>query len=66
MFVIEDDERNVVDQKVIEVELQEKYEIKSMRLTFKEIAKYAVMDKNTHVLTVKGREIGLVYYRCGY
>ena len=33
LFVCEDDERNVCDQKVIEVELQNKYNIRSMRRT---------------------------------
>jgi hypothetical protein len=37
LFVVEDSERNVIDQKFIETELQTNFGIKSMRLTFAEI-----------------------------
>lgn len=66
LFVVEDSERNVIDQKFIETELQTKYGIKSMRLTFSEIFQQQEFDKETHVLKIRGKEIGFVYYRCGY
>ena len=65
LFVIEDCERNVVDQKAIEVGLSQ-MKIKSMRMTFSEIYKNHSMDPHSNVLTVRGKEIGFVYYRCGY
>ena len=37
-----------------------------MRMTFSEIHKMHSFDQKTHVLTVRGKEIGFVYYRCGY
>lgn len=37
LFVISDDERNVIDQKIIEYELQVKFGVKTMRCTFSEI-----------------------------
>ena len=37
LFVCEDDERNICDQKAIEVELQTKHGIKSMRKTLKDL-----------------------------
>ena len=37
LFVGEDDERNMCDQKVIEVRLQQKYGIHSMRKTLTEV-----------------------------
>lgn len=39
IFVVEDAERNVVDQKLIEVHLQKTAGIKSMRMTFNQIHK---------------------------
>lgn len=66
LFVIEDCERNVIDQKLIETALQAKYGVKSMRHTFKEISQLIEFDKDTHVMKVRGKEIGFVYYRCGY
>jgi glutathione synthase len=66
LFVVEDAERNVIDQKVIETELMRRFEIKSMRYTLKEISQRAKFDEETHVLTINGFEIGFVYYRAGY
>jgi hypothetical protein len=63
--VVEDKERNVVDQKIIETELQKHTGIKSMRMTFSEIYEEMKMNEN-HVLTIRNREIGFVYYRAGY
>ena len=37
LFVCDDDERNMCDQKVIEVKLQQKYGIHSMRKTLAEV-----------------------------
>jgi hypothetical protein len=65
LFVVEDKERNVVDQKIIETELQKHTGIKSMRMTFAEIYEAMKMDEN-HVLTIRNKEIGFVYYRAGY
>lgn len=66
LFVVEDSERNVLDQKVIETELQAQYGICSMRCTFNEVAQMATLDADTHILKVRGKEIGFVYYRSGY
>lgn len=65
LFVVDEKERNVVDQKIIEVQLQLKTGIKSMRMTFKEILQEKELNEN-NVLTVRGKEIGFVYYRTGY
>lgn len=37
LFVVEDNERNIIDQKVIETELFRRFRIHSMRATFTEI-----------------------------
>ncbi len=50
LFVVEDKERNVIDQKVIEIELFRRYKIHSMRCEFSCIEKCAVVDPETGVL----------------
>jgi len=37
-----------------------------MRMTFSEIHKMQSFDKDTHILSIRGKEIGFVYYRSGY
>jgi glutathione synthase len=64
--VITDDERNVIDQKIMEYELQATYKINSMRCTLEQIGEEAEFDQNNHVLRLRGKEIGFVYYRSGY
>ena len=66
LFVCEDDERNICDQKVIEVQLQHRYGISSMRKTMAEIAREGSCDASSKKLFVNGKEIGFVYYRTGY
>jgi len=66
LFLVTPDERNVIDQKIIEYELQVKYGLKCMRCTFQEIKDEGNIDKDTHILRVRGEEIGFVYYRSGY
>jgi len=63
---VEDNERNKIDQKALETELQFKHGIKSMRLNLTEIKSEIVLDEKTHVITIRGKEIGFVYYRSGY
>ena len=66
LFVCEDDERNLCDQKLIEMQLQRDCGIFSIRKTFLEVAFQADFDERSKKLSVDGREIGLVYYRTGY
>ena len=65
LFVVEDAERNVLDQKLIEASLQFEHGIKSIRATFAEIASGLSLDQN-NIATMWGKEIGYVYYRSGY
>ena len=37
-----------------------------MRCTFSEIQENAELDKDNHILKIRGEEIGFVYYRSGY
>ena len=66
LFVVGDDERNMNDQKIMEYKLQVKYGIKSMRITFDQLIDEIQFDKGTHILKIRGHEIGFVYYRSGY
>lgn len=66
LFVIEDNERNVIDQKLIESTLYSCCKVQSLRCTFEEIYRYGVLDQESGVLKVHNREIGFVYYRTGY
>ena len=66
LFVCEDDERNLCDQKAIEVELMNKHNIRSMRRTLAELIEQAELNQKTKVLKVGGKEIGFVYYRTCY
>ena len=66
LFLIDDSERNVIDQKVIESQLFATYGIKSMRHTFKEVFELMDFDQDTHILKIRNKEIGFVYYRNGY
>ena len=66
LFVCEDDERNLCDQKAVEYDLMANLGIKSMRKTLKELIAQSVLCPKTKVLKVDGNEIGLVYYRTCY
>jgi hypothetical protein len=67
LFVIDEGERNICDQKSIEVKLFEKYKIRAIRLTFPEISARLTRDDKTGAIYIDGtREIALVYYRTGY
>ena len=66
LFIIEENERNLGDQKCLESELYDRQGIKTLRATFVEVWKTYEIDPATKVLRVQGLEIGLVYYRTGY
>ena len=66
LFVCEDDERNLCDQKLIEFKLWRERGIRSLRKTLGEVVEEASFDQTTKKLTIDGHEIGLVYYRTGY
>jgi glutathione synthase len=67
LFVVDEGERNICDQKWIEVKLFEKYKIRSLRLTLLEVSARVTRDDKTGCLLIdETREIALVYYRTGY
>jgi hypothetical protein len=72
LFVIDEGERNICDQKLIEVDLFEKHGICSLRVTFAQLSERLHRDETTGALFLDrtekyvGREIAFVYYRTGY
>ncbi|CCF57766.1 hypothetical protein KAFR_0D01200 [Kazachstania africana CBS 2517] len=68
-FIVEPNEVNIFDQKLIEFNLLRLYGIQCIRLTFDEVAtklEYSKDGNKRLILKGSGKEIGLVYYRTGY
>lgn len=66
LFVIDQQERNICDQKWIECEAWERYGLRSFRMTLEDVGKHAQQDDTTKALRIHGKEIAFVYYRTGY
>ncbi|KAG6827139.1 hypothetical protein H0H92_013057 [Tricholoma furcatifolium] len=75
LFVVQDGERNVFDQRPLEYDLLEKHSIHAIRQTFEQLAHSASIDPDTRVLRVAVSpdlhpdgfvEISVVYFRSGY
>jgi glutathione synthetase len=70
LFVVQPDERNIMDQRLIELELWDKFGVRARRTTLKEIS--ATASLHDYALMVPGdeagvlHEISVVYYRAGY
>ncbi|TFY58244.1 hypothetical protein EVJ58_g6541 [Rhodofomes roseus] len=77
LFVVQENERNVFDQRWVEYELLEKHGIHIVRQTFRELGQSATVDSATRVLRITtpsgllsdgstSVEISMVYFRAGY
>ena len=70
LFVVQPNERNVFDQRIIAQRLWTKHGIASIRATLREIDANAAVDQTTKRLTYGasdgGDAISVVYYRAGY
>ncbi|EKM49834.1 uncharacterized protein PHACADRAFT_265549 [Phanerochaete carnosa HHB-10118-sp] len=74
LFVVQEGERNVFDQRWLEYELLEKHEIRVIRQTFDQLAKSASVDPISRMLLINDSslsqvnsvEIAVVYLREGY
>ncbi|KAH9831388.1 uncharacterized protein C8Q71DRAFT_301509 [Rhodofomes roseus] len=77
LFVVQENERNVFDQRWIEYELLEKHGIHVVRQTFRQLGQSVTVDSATRVLRIttpsgllsdgsKSVEISTVYFRAGY
>ncbi|KAL7419828.1 Glutathione synthetase [Cryptotrichosporon argae] len=63
LFVVQDGERNVFDQRWLQYELESKG-IRTIRRTFAELAAVELAADDT--LVIDGLEVGLIYYRAAY
>ncbi len=66
VMLVQEGERNAVDQHHIEYDLIRRYGIHVLRRSFKQFAASAYVDPQTNLLVVSGRPIGLVYFRAAY
>lgn len=67
LFVVDEGERNVCDQKWIEVTLFETYKVRSLRMTLSQVEQRVTRNEATGAISVDGKlEVALVYYRTGY
>ncbi|WVF69870.1 glutathione synthetase [Kwoniella sp. CBS 6097] len=73
LFVVQDGERNVFDQRWLEFELLERYGINVVRRTFSELASIAKIDPATKKLYLPSTEpnsspleVAVIYYRAAY
>lgn len=67
-FIVQDQERNVFDQRVLEYNLLENHHIRSVRMTIHEVQEKTHVDAKSKKLYYRatGEEIALVYFRAGY
>ncbi|KAI0783471.1 glutathione synthase [Abortiporus biennis] len=72
LFVVQDNERNVFDQRWLEYELLETHSIHVLRQTFDQLATSAKVDPSTSALQLHlpgsstPYEISVIYFRAGY
>lgn len=66
LFVVQKDERNAFDQRLIEYSLFENHGITSKRVILSSVVSEVEVEAKTHTLSYKGHEVSVVYYRSGY
>lgn len=65
LFVVQPNERNVFDQRLIEYELFNKYKVKSKRITIDEVPKF-ISKKDDSYLRFNNDVVSVVYFRSCY
>ncbi|SCU84793.1 LANO_0C02410g1_1 [Lachancea nothofagi CBS 11611] len=67
-FIVQENERNVFDQRILEYNLLDKYGIKSVRISIQEVHIKTSIHAETKRLYYEhtGEEISVVYFRAGY
>lgn len=68
LIVVQDKERNVFDQRLLEYALLKNHGVRSIRLTLAEISEKTFVDSETKKLFIKDTkdEVSVVYFRSGY
>lgn len=66
LFVVQPNERNCFDQRLIEYEILEKYNVKSYRLTLEQIESHTTINQGRLYIKSTMDEVSVVYFRSGY
>ena len=67
MFVVQTEERNVFDQRLLEYKLWEDYGVNVIRQSLSEIYENCIVDEEGKLrLKLTMQEISVVYFRAGY
>ncbi|EDO15805.1 hypothetical protein Kpol_1040p18 [Vanderwaltozyma polyspora DSM 70294] len=67
LFVVQNGERNVFDQRILEYNLLKLHGIKSKRMTFDEIPELTKLGEDNRLLIkATNEEVAVVYFRSGY
>lgn len=67
-FVVQDGERNVFDQRIIEYNLLQRHGIQTVRFTLEQVKTHTFMDSNSKRLFWRksGQEIAVIWFRSAY
>jgi glutathione synthase len=66
LFVVQEGESNTVDQRMIEFQLFQNYQIRVIRRSLTALHSQLQCDPFTGALTIDDQEIAVVYFRAGY
>lgn len=66
VMVVQPDEQNSFDQQWLQFQLWDRYGVRTVRKTLREMQEGAVVDEASGDLSVGGRVASLVYFRAGY
>lgn len=66
LFIVQKNERNCFDQRLIEYELLKNHGIKSYRLTLQEVLQCTTINQDKLYLKHSMDEVSVVYFRAGY
>jgi len=65
LFIVNPEERNIVDQRGIEYSIWEQFKIPVLRKTLKQVMTEGIMNESKDLI-IEGRKISCVYFRNGY
>ena len=66
VMVVQPDEQNSFDQQWLQFQLWDRYGVRTVRKTLREIQEEGAVDAASGDLRIGGRVVGLVYFRAGY
>jgi len=66
MMVVQPGEQNSFDQQWLQLNLWNRYKIKTLRRTLADVCSRAIVDPETGHLVIDGNTVSLAYFRAGY